>query len=400
MTQSPSAAVSFEYSQLRRVLLNMRATEAVPGLAAAAGAHRVLIIASGTLSRKTPVIGALKAALADRCAGVFDGIGSHTPRPDVLKALSVARELQTDLLVSVGGGSVIDAAKAVQFCLNANILSENHLLQYARFGDGSSGAMAGRWEPDPMRPQVHQIAVPTTLSGAEFSNNAGVTDPSRGVKEGYRAPGLCAEAVVFDPALTRHTPDWLWLSTAIRSLDHAIEGYCSVDAHEYLRAHFLHAMRLFSTSLPAVAERPDDLSARSLNQQAAWLACCGLGKVRHGASHGIGYILGARCGVPHGHTSCVMLPAVLQWNLRVNAGLQADIDRALGGDGTDPDGAAPQLKALLASLGLPTSLRDVGVSREDLAGIAAAAARHTVVRGNPRPIEHASQVQEILELAW
>lgn len=392
--------LSFEYMPLRRVLLNADAAESLPALAAAAGANRALIMASGTLNRQTPAVSRIRDALADRCAGVFDGIGSHTPRQDVMAALDMAQSERADLLISVGGGSVIDAAKAVQFCMNGNILSEKQLLQYARFGDGSSGALAGRWEPDPARQQIRQIAVPTTLSGAEFSNNAGVTDTANGIKEGYRAPDLCAETIVYDPALSRHTPQWLWLSTAIRSLDHAIEGYCSQDAHAYIRAHFLHAMRLFADSLPATQAQNDNLQARSDNQQATWLACCALGKVRHGASHGIGYILGARCAVPHGHTSCVMLPAVLRWNHQSNAALQADIDRALGGTGDHPEGAGPRVQSLLESLGVPTRLRDVGVGRDALPDIAAAAAKHPVVRNNPRPIEHAGQVLEILELAW
>jgi len=397
---SQLSPLSFEYLPLRRVLLNADAAESLPALAAEAGANKAMILASGTLSRHTQAVKRIRDALGGRCAGVFDRIGAHTPRQDVMAALEMAQSVQADLLISVGGGSVIDATKTVQFCLNGNILTDRQLLEYARFGDGSRGAMAGRWEPDPARPQVRQIAVPTTLSGAEFSNNAGVTDTVNGLKEGYRAPDLCAETVVLDPTLSQHTPQWLWLSTAIRSLDHAIEGYCSQDAHAYVRAHYLHAIKMFARSLPVTHARPDDIAARSDNQQATWLACCALGKVRHGASHGIGYILGARCGVPHGHTSCVMLSSVLRWNNQVNAGLQADIDRALGGDGVDPDGAGPRVQALLESLALPTRLRDVGVSRDDLPGIAEAAAKHPVVRNNPRPIEHAGQVLEILEMAW
>ena len=71
---------------------------------------------------------------------------------------------------------------------------------------------------------------------------------------------------------------------------------------------------MFASSLPSVKSNPADFDARSLNFQAVWLACCGLGTVSLGASHGIGYILGSLCCVPHGYTSCVMLPSVLAWN--------------------------------------------------------------------------------------
>jgi alcohol dehydrogenase class IV len=156
-------------------------------------------------------------------------------------------------------------------------------------------------------------------------------------------------------------------------------------------------MRLFASSLPECKRDPTNLAARSLSQQAVWLACVGLGTVSHGASHGIGYIVGSLCGVPHGYTSCVMLPAVLAWNAKQQAGKQAAINDALGNKEHD---AAASVKALVASLGLPTSLRDVDVSMEQLSSIAQRAAKHPVVRKNPRKIHDENDVMEILELAW
>lgn len=272
----------------------------------------------------------------DRLVGVFDTMGVHSPRTDVMAALTMARAADADILLAVGGGSMIDACKVIQFCLNAGIKDEAGLLRYGQFSDGTRGDLCGS-EPALCRsPAVNQIAVPTTLSADEFSNNAGVTDKVKGAKEGYKAPGLAPRQIIYDPVLASHTPEWLWLSTAIRSLDHAMEGYCAADAHAFVRGHFLHAMRLFAESLPAIKANPDNLAARARNQQATWLAGCGLGRIRHGASHGIGYILGAMCGVPHGHTSCVMLPAVLRWNEVVNDALQREAGQALGPATTVP----------------------------------------------------------------
>jgi alcohol dehydrogenase class IV len=142
---------------------------------------------------------------------------------------------------------------------------------------------------------------------------------------------------------------------------------------------------------------PEDLSARSLSQQAVWLACCGLGTVSHGASHGIGYILGSLCSVPHGYTSCVMLPAVLEWNSVTESGKQQGIAAALG-MAEEPASAA--VRSLIAGLGLPTSLRDVGVSKSQLAEIADRAIRQPVVLRNPRELQSSEQILEILDLAW
>ena len=343
------------------------------------------------------LVSRLEQALGDRLAGVYSDIPAHTPRPSVLAAAAQARAARADLLVTAGGGTIIDAAKAVQLILQQNLESEQQLLDYAQFADGSRGSKSGDFslfkEPSPLR----QIAIPTTLSGAEFSNNAGVTDPEKSLKEGYRGPDLCPRVVIYDPALSLMTPQWLWLSTAIRSLDHAVEGYCSADAHPYLEGHFLHAMRLFASSLPATHEAPGNLEARSLSQQAVWLACCGLGQVRHGASHGIGYLLGAVCGVPHGYTSCVMLPAVLRWNSAVNGERQQAVATALG----RPElSAGEAVRSLVAGLELPQTLQDVGVTREQLPKLASLASRHPVVLRNPRAIGSADDVLEILELAW
>jgi len=388
--------VVFDFSSLRRVVLNATAAEVLPALLASRGTQRAVIIASRSLHRNTPAVAEIRQALGRRCVALIDGVAAHTPRSEVLAALSEVRAADADLLLSIGGGSVIDAVKTIQFCINGGISGERELLAHARFGDGSSGALAGRWRALEGIVPLRQIALPTTLSGAEFSDKAGVTDTDRGAKEGYQAPGLCAETIVYDPVLCRHTPRDLWLSTAIRALDHAVEGYCSPAASAYMQGHFLHAIRLFSRHLPAVSEAPDGDWHRHQLQQATWLACCALGKLRFGASHGIGYILGARCGVPHGHTSCVMLPAVLEWNASVNEGLQRDIAAALG-DVRVP--AWELLRDLLRRLGLPLSLQDVGVADTELPALADAAWRHPVVRANPRPIESAEAVLEILHLA-
>ena len=284
--------IGFNYSQLETVF---QGASAVPGLGQQVemrNSQRVLMLVSRTLRDNSSAIEELSKSLGDRLAGVCAKIPAHTPRPAVMEAIRQAREVDADLLVTVGGGSVIDAAKTVQLALQHGVHTEEELIEYAQFADGSSGSKAGVPGALTGNSRLRQIAIPTTLSGAEFSNNAGVTDTVKSLKEGYRASGLCPQTIIYDPALSQHTPAWLWLSTAIRSLDHAIEGYCSADCHGYLDAHFLHAMQLFAESLPATVNNPKDLQARSLSQQAVWLACCGLGTVSHGASHGIGYILG------------------------------------------------------------------------------------------------------------
>ncbi|MEX0964562.1 MAG: iron-containing alcohol dehydrogenase [Pseudohongiellaceae bacterium] len=392
-----TSPIEFNYSALESVHAGVAVAETLVSLIANRGSQRVLLVASNSLSQASNEFAELQTALGSTCVGLVHDIGSHTPRSDVLRTLQMARTEEADLLVSVGGGSIIDACKVVQLALDQGVESEAQLIEYAQYSDGTRGSRYGDFSLFDGGSKLRQIAVPTTLSGAEFSNNAGVLNTEISAKEGYRGVDLCPQSIIYDPQLSLQTPDWLWFSTAIRSLDHAIEGYCSGASHAFLDGHFLHAMGLFASSLPESKQAPHDLTARSLNQQAVWLACCGLGTLSHGASHGIGYILGSLCGTPHGYTSCVMLPAVLEWNAQTNASRQQKINEALG---NIKSSAAASVKALVASLGLPTSLRDVDVDKSQLSAIAERAAVHPVVRNNPRKVSSAGDIMEILDLAW
>ncbi|MDA0688519.1 MAG: iron-containing alcohol dehydrogenase [Proteobacteria bacterium] len=389
--------MEFRYTALERVITDADAAEILPRVMTELGVSRALLVASGSLAKSTDDFAELRSALGARCVGLCRSIRAHTPREDVLAAAQLAREKNADLLIALGGGSIIDACKAIQLIIDQDLQGAADLLQYAQRSDGTRGPRVGDDSLFSNTPRIRQIAIPTTLSGAEYSNNAGVLDTRAAAKEGYRAPNLCPQVIIYDPALCAHTPEWLWLSTAIRSLDHAIEGYCSAESTPYLDGHFLHAMRLFKQSLPAAHGDLADLAARDLNQQAVWLACCGLGTVAHGASHGIGYILGSYCGVPHGHTSCVMLPAVLAWNASTLSERQGGIAQALGMPGSS---ASAAVATLITELGLPTTLAQVGVKEEQLDAIANRAIAHPVVRKNPRPLQSATQVREILDLAW
>ncbi len=389
--------LQFQYTHLESVSCGQSVAQVLPQILQTMGAKRVMLLASATLAGRTDQFAELRQAIAPLDSHVFAAIGAHSPREDVLAGLESTREFEADVLVTLGGGSIIDAAKVIQLAVAQNIRDEAELLEYAQHGNGQRGAKAGQYDLLNLPSPVRQVAVPTTLSGAEFSNNAGVLNTSNSSKEGYRGVDLCPQHIIYDPALSLHTPDWLWLSTAIRSLDHAVEGYCSADTNAFLDGHFLHAMRLLSSALPQTFADPEDLAARSLTQQAIWLACCGLGTVAHGASHGIGYILGSLCGVPHGHTSCVMLPAVLSWNQEIAPDRHREIAAALGYSGSS---GADAVRELVASLALPVSLPDLGVTREQLPEIARRAAQHPVVQKNPRRIENSDQVMEILELAW
>lgn len=374
------------FGAMEEVRFGVPAAQAVAELAH--DAQRVLLMASGTLNRETEEIARVRRVLGNRCVGVFDQMPAHTPRLAVIAATDMARDAKADLIVTVGGGSVTDGAKAVQLCL-ANDIRTAEAMDVLRPVNGV---------PPPCKPpSVRQISVPTTLSAGEFSAIAGVTDERTRVKELIRHPMIIPRAVILDPAITVHTPEWLFLSTGIRAVDHCVEGICSNEAHPYADAQALRGLALLSRGLPRVKADPSDLEARLDCQMGAWLSMGPLASgVPMGASHGIGYVLGALFGVPHGHTSCIMLPAVMRWNRSANAERQAMVAAAMDHAG---ENAADVLDAFIAGLGMPRSLHAVNVGRDAFDRMAEQAMGTPWVPRNPRRIGGPAQVREILELA-
>jgi maleylacetate reductase len=349
-------------------------------------AARAFLMVSGTLNRQTDEIGKIRRALGARCVATFDAMPAHTPRAAVIAATNQARDADADIIVTVGGGSITDGAKAVQLCL-ANDVNTVEGIDAVR--GQSSGSLAA--------PTVRQISVPTTIAGGEFSSIAGVTNERTRVKEGLRHPLLMPRATILDPWLSVHTPEWLFLSTGIRAVDHCVEGICSREAHPYGDAQALKGLAMLTEALPRVKADPTDIDARMDCQIGTWLSTGPLASgVPMGASHGIGYVLGAEFDVPHGYTSCVMLPSVMRWNKPDNAERQALVAAAMGHPGED---AGDVLDNFIRGLGMPHSLQDVRVGPEHFDRIAQAAMATPWVPRNPRRIEDPSQVREILLMA-
>lgn len=346
------------------------------------GAKRVFIATSKTLHMQTGAISLLATSLGNKIASIYDGIAEHAKLDGVLEAVRRARAANADLLVGVGGGSIIDGLKVVQLALSENVETMEQLLALAN---------KRHMKPTPIR----QIAIPTTLSGAEVTPAGGATDSTRGQKMGFMNPFLVPRVVIYDPALGALTPEWLWLSSAIRGVDHCCEGYLAKNATPVFDAGLFQALGMFAKSLRRTKDVPGDPFARIDSQMAAYLACTNSSRAGSGASHGIGYILGGRYGVHHGQSSCVVLPHVLRWNEETTADRQNALAAAM-----DRTNLADAVAELIKDLGLPARLRDVGIEQAQLPAIAEEAAKHPVVLSNPRPISSAADVMEILRAAW
>lgn len=376
------------FGAMDEVVFGHAAADAVAGQMDRLHLSRAFLMVSGTLNRTTGEIEKIRHALGPRCVGTFDAMPPHTPREAVVAATEQARAANADLIVTVGGGSITDGAKAVQLCLANDV----------RTTDDIDRIRAVKGVAPPMNaPILRQISVPTTIAGGEFSAIAGVTNLRTKVKEMLRHDLVMPRAAILDPAVTVHTPEWLWLSTGIRAVDHCVEGLCSREAHPYADAQAVKGLSMLAQALPRVKASPDDLDARMDCQIGTWLSMGPLSSgVPMGASHGIGYVLGAVYDVPHGYTSCVMLPSVLRWNRQDNAERQALVAAAMGQPGKD---AADVLDDFIRGLGMPRSLQDVRIDPEHFDRIAELAMATPWIPRNPRRIDTPAQVREILLLA-
>lgn len=383
----------YRFIAQERVIFGRPAAEAIKDEAERRGAKRVFLVASKTLSRTTDAVDRIRAALGDKAVGLFDETVAHVPRESVLALAETVRSASPDLIVTIGGGTPVDTVKVMLIALAENIRTveafDNYHIRVASDGTVTAPAVAG--------PTVRQVIVPTTLSGAEFSNLGAAIDLKSQVKHLYTGREIGGDAVILDAEMTVHTPEWLWLSTGMRAVDHAVETLCSKAPQPFTDATAARGLAMLATSLRQNHEEPDDLDARLESQMGVWLATTGLGRIPWGASHGIGHQLGAVAGVPHGHCSCVMLPSVLRYNHAVNAQQQKAVAAAM--DRRDLE-AGDAVAELVQDLGQPGTLREVGVEKGHFKAIIEGSLTNLFVSQNPRKITDGDQIREILDMAW
>jgi maleylacetate reductase len=378
-----------EWTAQERVIHGKPAAEAVPAEIERIGAKRVLLLTTRSLAGSR-LVREVTSALGDRCVGRFSEIHAHSPREAVIAGAALARELEADHLLTVGGGSVTDATKTMLLALWRGVDNVDALSALAT----KRGAPAlAPLDSD----RIRMTSVPTTLSAAEFTASAGITDLQRKVKLSFSHPRMAPQAAILDPAATLETPMELMLSTGMRAMDHAVEHWCSVRPHPLSDGLALQAMEMLAANLPAVKARPDDLEPRLNCQIAAWLTQVGGSHLApNGASHGIGYILGGYAGIPHGITSCISLGATLEWNEPVNAERQRAVAERLGRPGAR---ACDVMRDFVKSLGLPTRLSDIGIGADRIPELAQQYNGTGPIATNPRPVRGADDLMQILKLA-
>jgi maleylacetate reductase len=357
----------------------------LPALVERLGAAKVFLVTTPSLER-SGLAGEVAGWLGTACAGTFAGSREHTPAPVVIDAADAARAAGADCLVSLGGSSVVDLTKGV-----ALLLGEGGDLADLR-------VQAGVPRPVLRAPKVPHVAVPTTLSGAEFTAVAGITDPAAGEKQMYLDSQLLPRWVVFDSVLAGSCPPRLWAGTGMKVVADTIEVLCARRANPQSDALALGALRLLADNLGPATADPSDDAARGRCQFAVAMVFPQLAAVGVGLVAALRHQLGGGLGIPHGEASTIVLPHVMRYNLPTAAEQYGRAAAALGLP--SPGALIARIEALTAELGLPTCLSATGIARADLDG---AVVEHVLNDGGSRrniaPVD-ADGIRQLLDAAW
>jgi alcohol dehydrogenase len=301
----------------------------------------------------------------------FDAVPEHSSVAIVEALAARAREEGIDGFVAVGGGSTSDTAKAVALLLAEGAPLARHA---SRFTPPDRLVI-----PELRAPKLPIAAVPCTASAAEVTPSLGIRAPD-GTKLLFSDVQLASRLIVIDPAANLAVPARLMLSTGMNGLAHCVEGLYSKVRTPVTTALARDGIERFLEALPALAREPDSVEHRGALLIAAHLSGQVLLNARTCLHHAICHVLGASTGVSHGDANSVMLPVVCAYNG----------EPALSG----------RIASMRKGLGVPTRLRDLGVGREALAGVAEHVMHERGVYFNPRPVRSAAEVLELLEQAW
>jgi alcohol dehydrogenase class IV len=360
-----------------------------------AGTRRALIVTVAPLAEETDLVEKLKGVLGSRCAGVFSGVLQHVPRQCVLDGVDAAREAGADILISLGGSSAVDAAKAINLMLTETEKMDSF---FAHLDDPAAA------KPSFDNPKLPIIAIPTTLSAGEFSSVAGITDLQRKRKIGFTDIKITPSVIVLDPEATVYTGQELWASTGLKVFSDCFEEFCSPYRQPFVDALLLHAVRIIERHIISSIAEPLDLGCRAMLQHAAWMSMFGKDATSLGIVASLRHQIGGGYNVPHGVASSIIFPYAVAFNRPVIDERLAAMAGAMNLPGESVSAAASaainRVSELIEQAGLPKRLRDVGVPKDGLPIIAGAAMKDHHIVNNPKKIESEKDLLGILEQAW
>lgn len=379
-----------------RLVMGIGALDRLREVAADLGGTRALVLCGRTVAGGA-LLPRVKAALGTMYAGVFDKVTSHTPRQLLASSVEMARALGADVLVSVGGGSAIDAGKGTALLHATGTTLEPYAIRYTPGGAMERRAMTVATIP--------HIAVPTTTgSASEVLPTAGIRDPKRREKMLFWDAALVPRAVILDPQMTVETGAKLTAASGMTAVARCIEALYSRHRNPLSEGLALHALRLLSASLPRTVETPGDLEARFQCQAAC--AMSGVASINAMASivHALGHVVGGRYALQHGVSHTILLAPAMRRLLPVMGERQKLFVEAFGGTakGTTEevcDAACEALRQFIRRLPLQQRLRDIGIPAEELPTLAEQTTHDYMMANLPHPMSP-GDIEALLREAW
>jgi aldehyde dehydrogenase (NAD+) len=380
--------LNFNYFAPTKVIFGPGSVSELSMEISALGKKPFLVTDQGLL--ETGLVDQVRDRLNVSLCGMYADVPQDSGMEVVDRGAEAALASGADVIVSVGGGSVIDTAKGI--CI---VMKEGGSLR-----DFQGMQLL-------TRAQTPHIVVPTTAgTGSEVTSGAVVLDKDQGQKiiifEYFNTPRVA----ILDPALTEKLPANLTASTGMDAMTHAVESYVSQTRNPISDAAALHAIKLIVRYLPLAVKNGGDLMARGQMQIAALLAGWAFSNAMLGLVHAMAHSLGAVCRIPHGLANTVLLPHVMRYNAGEVPELTADIGEAMGVAvrTMDPSAAAEaavhKMEALIEDVGLDQSLRDLGVKEEELERCADLSMTDGSVIYNPKIVMDAAEILELYRNAY
>jgi alcohol dehydrogenase class IV len=360
------------------------------------GVSRALVVCGNTIAT-SPLLAQVREQLGDAFAAVYPGAVNQTPLASLEGGFELALASRADVIISLGGGSAIDTGKGIALL---SITGKDYLT-YCHNPQGVRLPSA----PALPRGGLAHIAIPTTAgSASETLPTAGMRDPVHGRKLVFRDTRLIPDIALLDPLATIYSGPELTASSGMTSIARCVEAFYSSNRNPLSTALALEGLRLLHGALPRAVRDPHDIDARSDCLAACALSGIAAGNALPSLVHGVGHIVGGRYGLRHGTAHGLLLAPAMRLLLPICGDTRIEIARALGArDETDAQAAgelaASRMDVLLEQLPLPRRLRDVGVPREELEGIARHMPGEFMMRYMARPIE-AEEILAFLTEAW
>lgn len=326
----------------------------------------------------------------DLTVDIMDEVMPEPPFENLEQMIMQLEGKEYDLLIGVGGGSVLDATKVLSIMLT----NQENVRDLVGIEKVQSAG-------------IPTILVPTTAgTGSEVTYNAIFTDVRDNVKKGIVSPYLLPKVAIVDPALTLTVPPSVTAATGMDALVHAVESYTAIRAGELTDGIALQAIKLISRSLRKAVYNGKDVKAREDMAMGSLLAGISLGNAGVGAVHALAYPLGGKFKVPHGVANSLLLPFVMKYNVVADLEKFAEVAKALGDniEGLSLREAANctvyALTQLAQDIGIPSSLKDVGVTAEDIPNLAEEASKiDRLLNNNPRWLT-VKEIEKIYEEAY